>query len=194
MRLMAAGPSVPPALSQYMETRGDAPWVPTPEEVVDTMLRLARVGVKDVVYDLGSGDGRIVIAAAKRFGARGVGIEIEPELVKEAREAAKAAGVAGRVKFIEQDLFKADISRATVVTLYLFTKMNERLKPRLLRELKPGTRVVAYQFNGMGDWKPQQVVTSHPYPVFFWVVPDKVSEPAAGRLSGAPSVSLSAPR
>jgi SAM-dependent methyltransferase len=170
VQLFAASPAIP-SLSQYLETRGEAPWVPTPEEVIDTMLRLARVGPGDVVYDLGAGDGRIVIAAAKQFGARGVGIEIEPELVAEARAAAREAGVADRVKFVEQDLFKADISGASVVTLYLFTRMNERLKPRLLKELRPGSRVVAYRFNGMGDWKPRQVVTIHPYPVYCWVVP-----------------------
>jgi cyclopropane fatty-acyl-phospholipid synthase-like methyltransferase len=173
LRFLPAGVATLPAPAQYLETRGEAPWVPTPEEVVDTMLRLAKVGPKDIVYDLGCGDGRIVIAAAKNFGARGVGIEIEPELVVEARAAAKDAGVADRVRFREQDLFQADISKASVVTLYLFTKMNERLKPRLLKELKPGSRVVAYQFNGMGDWKPQQVVTTHPYPVWLWVVPDR---------------------
>ncbi len=172
-RLITAGLAGLPAHSQYMETRGDAPWVPTPEEVVDTMLRLADVGPKDVVYDLGCGDGRIVIAAAKQFGARGVGIDIEPELLQEAREAARKAGVSRRVKFFNQDLFQAKIAGATVVTLYLFTKMNERLKPRLLKELKPGSRVVAYQFNGMGDWKPEQVVTSHPHPVYLWVVPKR---------------------
>jgi len=161
-----------PVFPQYLETRGEAPWVPTPDEVIDTMLRLTRVGPNDIVYDLGCGDGRIVIAAAKNFGARGVGIEIEPELVAEARAAAKDARVESRVEFIEQDLFKADFSRATVVTLYLFTRMNERLKPRLLNELKPGSRVVAYQFNGMGDWKPLEVVTTHNHPVYFWVVPD----------------------
>jgi SAM-dependent methyltransferase len=159
------------AAAQYMETRGDAPWVPTPDEVIRTMLRMAKVGARDTVYDLGCGDGRIVIAAARDFGARGVGIDIEPELIAEARKAADGAGVRSRVRFLEQDLFKAEIGEASVVTLYLFTKMIERLKPKLLAELNPGSRVASYQFNGMGDWKPEQVSNRHRHPLYLWRVP-----------------------
>ncbi|MEZ5401799.1 MAG: class I SAM-dependent methyltransferase [Bryobacteraceae bacterium] len=158
---------------QYEESRGDAPWVPTPEEVVDTMLRAARVGPSDLVYDLGCGDGRIVIEAAKTFGARGVGVDIEPERIQEANEAARAAGVSDRVRFLVGDLFETPVAPASVVMLYLFTKMNARLKPRLLSELKPGSRVVTYQFNGMGDWKPRQVINKHSHPVYFFVVPPR---------------------
>ena len=157
--------------AQYEESRGDVPWVPSPDDVIDTMLRLARVTRSDVVYDLGCGDGRIVIAAARNYGARGVGIDIEPVRIQEANQAAKEAGVGDRVRFIEQDMFQAQIAEATVVTLYLFTKVNERLKPKLLRELKPGTRVVAYQFNGMGDWKPSKTVNKHRHPVYLFHVP-----------------------
>jgi cyclopropane fatty-acyl-phospholipid synthase-like methyltransferase len=145
--------------------------VPSPDEVIDTMLRLARVTSDDVVFDLGCGDGRIVIAAARKFGARGVGIDIEPERIREAIEAAKATGVAGRTRFLEQDLHHANVSEATVVTLYLFTQEIEKLKPRLLEQLKPGSRIVAYQFNGMGSWRPKQIVRKHRHPVFLWVVP-----------------------
>lgn len=159
------------ALAQYEESKGDVPWVPTPDEVMDTLFRMAKLTPRDVVYDLGSGDGRVVIYAAKKFGARGVGIEIEGHRVKEARAAARAAGVAGRVRFIEQDLFNADIRIATVVFLYLYTAVMKRLKPKLFAELKPGTRVVAYQFNGMGDWQPAQVDRSHHHPAYLWTVP-----------------------
>jgi ribosomal protein L11 methylase PrmA len=120
----------------------DVPFVPTPEVVVDKMLELAKVGPSDVVYDLGSGDGRIVITAAKQYGARGIGVDIDPDRVREARQNAKAAGVADRVQFKEGDLFNTDLSEATVVTLYLLPEVNMRLRPKLFRELKPGTRVV----------------------------------------------------
>lgn len=130
----------------------DVPYVPTTELAVEAMLKLAKVGRSDVVYDLGCGDGRIVIAAARKFGARGVGIDIDPERIREARANARKAGVENRVRFIEQDLFKADISGATVVTLFLLDHVNLRLRPKLLSELKPGTRVVSNTFD-MGDWK-----------------------------------------
>ena len=159
----------PRALPQYEESRGETPWVPSPDEVIDTMLRMARVGRRDVVYDLGCGDGRVVIAAA-RMGARAVGIDIEPVRISEANEAASKAGVAERVRFIEQDFHQADISSATVVALYLYTREMAKLKPKLLGQLKPGSRVVAYQFNGLGDWKPKKVSRKHHYPVYVWVV------------------------
>ena len=161
------------AFGQYEESKGDVPWVPTPDEVMETMFRMAKLNKNDVVYDLGSGDGRVLIYAAKKFGARGVGVEIEGHRVKEAREAAEAAGVSGRVRFIEQDLFKAEVHEASVVFLYLFTAVMKRVQPRLLAELKPGTRVVAYQFNGFTDWKPERVDNTHPYPAYLWVVPTR---------------------
>lgn len=133
----------------------DVPYVPTTEPAVEEMLKLARVTKNDVVYDLGCGDGRIVIAAAKNYGARGVGIDINPERIAEAKANAKKAGVEHLVKFIEQDLFEADFREATVVTLFLLTEVNLRLKPRLLEQLKPGTRVVSNTFE-MGDWKPEK--------------------------------------
>jgi len=162
-----------PVLAQYEESRGETPWVPSPDEVIDTMLRLARVGQRDTVYDLGCGDGRIVIAAARDFGARAVGIDIEPERIAEANEAARKAAVSERVRFLEQDFHQADLSAATVVALYLYTREMTKLKPKLLAQLKPGARVVAYQFNGMGDWKPESVIRKHDYPVYLWTVPKR---------------------
>lgn len=152
----------------------DAPFLVTPHDVVDQMLRLARVGPADVVYDLGSGDGRLVIAAARDFQARGVGIEIDPGRVARSRDYARREGVASRVTFIEQDLFQADLSAATVVTLYLTREVNLRLRPKLERELAPGTRIVSFNFD-MGDWEPLSVlrvdVSGRTTPVFLWVVP-----------------------
>ena len=133
----------------------DAPYVPTPPSIVTEMLRGAGVTANDVVYDLGSGDGRIVIAAAREFGARGVGIELDAKLVQDSRDLAFKAGVAERVTFLWQDIFQADLSPATVVTIYLFPEVNARLVPKLRRELRPGTRIVAHQFP-LGDWKPDR--------------------------------------
>ncbi len=134
------------------QKKPDVPYVPTPEKVVVEMLKMADVGKDDVLYDLGCGDGRIVITAAKELGCRGVGIDIDPVRIKESRENAIKAGVADRVKFIQMDLFEADISEATVVTLYLLSSVNLRLRPILLRELESGTRVVSHEFN-MGKWE-----------------------------------------
>ncbi|HEV2763657.1 MAG TPA: class I SAM-dependent methyltransferase [Pyrinomonadaceae bacterium] len=161
----------------HAQTPGEVrvPYVVTPPEVVEEMLKVAKVSKRDVVYDLGSGDGRIVIAAAKRYGARGVGVEIEPALVREAEENARRAGVAGRVKFVQKDLFEADLSEATVVTLFLMSSVNLKLRPKLLKELKPGTRVVSHAFD-MGDWKPLRVVeVNRPAvwgKIFLWVIPE----------------------
>jgi cyclopropane fatty-acyl-phospholipid synthase-like methyltransferase len=130
----------------------DVVYVPTPQPVVDAMLKLAAVTDKDVVYDLGCGDGRIPITAAQKFGARGVGIDIDPKRIEEANENAKAAGVTDKVTFLTQDLFESDISAATVVTLYLLPSLNERLMPKLKRELKPGTRVVSHAFTMGTTW------------------------------------------
>jgi SAM-dependent methyltransferase len=150
----------------------DVPFVPTPEQVVAGMLELAKVGPKDVVYDLGSGDGRIVIAAARLHGARGVGIDIDPQRVKEARDNARKAGVAGRVEFREGDLFKADIGEATVVTLYLLPRINLQVRPKLLSELKAGTRIVSHGFD-MGDWQPAATRKVGTSTVYYWIVPER---------------------
>lgn len=148
----------------------DVPYVPTPQPVVDKMLELAAVTKNDVVYDLGSGDGRIVITAAKKYGVRGVGVDIDPERVKEANANAVLAGVADRVKFLEQDLFKTDLKEASVVTLYLLPEVNLRLRPKLWSELKPGTRVVSHAFD-MGDWQPEQKVEVEGKTIYYWVIP-----------------------
>lgn len=161
------------ALAQPAPKRGpDVIYVPTPPETVDAMLRLGEVKKGDVLYDLGSGDGRIPIAAAKRFGIRTVGIDINPERIKESQANAKAAGVAALVNFRNEDLFEADFGDATVVTLYLLTSLNEKLKPRLL-ELKPGTRIVSHAFD-MGDWEPEKTVhVGNGTTIYLWRIPDK---------------------
>lgn len=133
----------------------DVPYVPTSDKAVREMLKLAGVKKSDVVYDLGCGDGRIVISAAKNYGARGVGIDIDPERIKQARENARKAGIENLVQFAENDLFAADIHEATVVTLFLLPHINLKLRPKLLKELKPGTRIVSNTFD-MGNWKPDK--------------------------------------
>ena len=160
------------AADQQPKRTPDIHFVPTPDEVVEAMLRLADVGQNDVVYDLGSGDGRIPITAARRFGARGVGIDLDPKLVAQATRNAREAGVGDRVRFIEGDIFEADISPATVVTLYLLTSINERLRPKLLKELRPGTRIVSHQFR-MGDWNPDRELVVDFRPLFLWRVPTR---------------------
>jgi protein-L-isoaspartate O-methyltransferase len=151
----------------------DVVYVPTPQSVVEAMLDLAAVKPNDVVYDLGSGDGRIVITAARKYGAHGVGIEIDPALVEKARENAAAAGVSDRVRFLTEDLFKADITEASVVTLYLLQSINERLRPKLVRELKPGTRVVSHVFNMGPEWPPQKEITVGASRIFLWTIADR---------------------
>jgi SAM-dependent methyltransferase len=136
----------------------EVPYVPTPPEVVTAMLQLARVGPDDVVYDLGSGDGRVVITAAKDFGARGMGVELQPDLVKQSNDLARKAGVSDRVRFVQQDLFLLDLKPATVVTLYLSTDLNERLRPRLQSQLRPGSRVVSHDFE-IRDWPSERMIT-----------------------------------
>ena len=133
-----------------------APYVPTPQDVVDRMLALAGVGKDDVIYDLGCGDGRIPITAARRFGTRGVGVDIDPQRIQEANANAKAAGVTALVSFKLQDAMKTDVSPATVVTLYLLSASNLKLRPILTRQLKPGARIVSHSF-GMGDWRAEKV-------------------------------------
>jgi SAM-dependent methyltransferase len=148
----------------------DIHYVPTPTAVVETMLRLARITPQDVVYDLGSGDGRIVITAAQRFGARGIGVELDPALVRRARADAVKAGVQDKVTFSQADLFKTDLSQATVVTLYLSPSINLRLESKLRRELRPGARIVSHRFP-IGTWKPEQDVLVERTHVFLWTIP-----------------------
>ena len=143
------------AAQKTAPTKADVVYVPTGEKIVDAMLDLARVGANDLVYDLGCGDGRIVIEAAKRFGAKGVGIEIDSELIKQATENARQAKVENLVKFLEADIFKTNFKRATVVMLYLSPSVNLRLRPLLLKQLKPGTRIVSHDFS-LGDWQPNK--------------------------------------
>lgn len=169
--------SARPGASQQTATPSRTPdviYVPTPPEVVDAMLKLANVTKDDVVYDLGCGDGRIVIAAAEKFGAHGVGIDIDPERISEARANATKAGVNDRVRFIEGDLFETDLRPASVVTLYLLPSLNLKLRPKLMSELKPGTRVVSHAFD-MGDWKPEQDKDVNGRHVYFWTIPTKAA-------------------
>jgi len=161
-------------------TDQDVPYVPTAQSVVKQMLDVAGVTEDDVVYDLGSGDGRIPITAAKAFGARAFGVEIEPDLVEEARKKAKDAGVADRVTFEQGDLFKTDLSDATVVTLYLYPEINLKLRPKLLRELDPGDRIVSHDFR-MGDWEPDRTVRAGQgntgwEVIYLWTVPEEIPE------------------
>lgn len=152
----------------------DAPWVPSPPAVIQAMLDIASVGPGDVLYDLGCGEGEIVIAAAQR-GARGVGVDIDPERIANARRNAAEAGVTERVTFVEQDLFTTDLSPATVVTLYLGAGVNRRLRPKLLRELRPGARIVSHDFD-LGDWPPERTVSIDLTPgheVLLWRVPPR---------------------
>ncbi len=161
-----------PAQSQYP----DVIFVPTPHEVVDKMLELAKVGKGDILYDLGSGDGRIPVTAAKRFGIRAVGIDIDAERIGEANENARNNGVADRVQFRQENLFKADFREATVVTLYLLPDLNVKLRPRLLAELAPGTRIVSHQFD-MGTWQPERKVELSGRTIYLWTIPQRQAAP-----------------
>lgn len=192
--LLAGLPSLSPAAEQH--ARADIHYVPTPGAVVDAMLKLANIGPQDFVVDLGSGDGRIVIAAAKKHGARGFGVEIDGALVNDARREAERQGVAGRVEFLEQNLFITDISRASVMTLYLSPGLLMQLRPRFFEELKPGTRIVSHDFD-MEDWQPDARVTvpvpGKPYgpprsEVYFWVVPANVAGTWQWRSAAGPAV------
>jgi SAM-dependent methyltransferase len=148
----------------------DVPYVPTPYEVVRAMLKLGGAKSGDFVVDLGCGDGRIVVTAAKEFGARGMGYDLNPERIKEANAGAVEAGVQDKVRFVEKNLFEAEIKDATLVTLYLLPSVNEKLKPRLLKELKPGTRVVSHSFD-MGDWKPDKEEDINGRRLYLWTIP-----------------------
>ena len=169
--------------TQAQEGAGDVVYVPTPQIVVDEMLKMAKVGPKDFVIDLGSGDGRMVITAAKKFGARGFGVDLDPVLLKRSNDNARAEGVADRARFVDQNLFETDLSQATVITSYLLPEMNAKLRPKILA-LKPGTRVVAHDYH-MGDWLPDEERTlqvpekkvGNPgvsY-VYFWLVPARLA-------------------
>jgi ribosomal protein L11 methyltransferase PrmA len=159
----------------------DVPFVPTNQQTVDAMLRVANVGPNDFVIDLGSGDGRILITAAKQRGARGFGVDIDPQRVSEAIENAKAAGVSDRVRFFRRNLYETKIAEATVVTLYLLPRVNIELRPRLLTELKPGTRVVSHDFD-MGDWKPEQTLNVDGATVYYWTItPDLAKKAGEGK-------------
>lgn len=166
--LLASCSVLPPA-----DVKLDVPYVSTPGEVVAQMLDMAKVGSGDLLYDLGCGDGRIVISAARRFGTRGVGVDIDSRRVADAVAAARAAGVTDRVRFVKQDLFETDFSEASVVTLYLFPELNARLKPKLLA-LKPGTRIVSHNF-GIAGWPPDASteieVRGNLHRLFLWTVP-----------------------
>lgn len=168
--------ALPPAIVAQSDLlpRLDVPYVPTQSEVVAEMLKLADLNQDDVLYDLGCGDGRLVITAAQKFGARGVGVDIDPERIEESERNAKRAGVSERVKFFEQDLFRTDLAEATAVTLYLFPEINVRLRPKLLRELRPGTPVVSNEFD-MGEWEADRVLRvqapDRVYVVYYWLVP-----------------------
>lgn len=160
------------SLSPAFAQEPDVIYVPTSKLTVMAMLEMASVDSSDVIYDLGSGDGRIVITAAKEFGAKGVGIDIDPKRIQEARENAEAANVMDKVEFIQGDLFQSDFSEASVVTLYLLNRLNERLKPILLEQLKPGTKIVSHAFS-MGDWKPEETKQVDGNTIYLWTVPEK---------------------
>ena len=160
-----------PAVAQIRGARQpDVRYVPSPDSVVEAMLALAKVTAADVVYDLGSGDGRIPIAAAKQYGAFGVGIEIDGKLNRVASDNAKTAGVTDRVRFVTQDLFDADISPATVVTLFLLPRLNQELMPKLKRQLRPGTRIVSHQFDMGEQWPPEQSQDVFGLMIYLWTI------------------------
>src|SRR3954471_22437123 len=173
MRLLTAmvlAAALNPVWAQTLAQQPDVVFVPTPQEVVDKMLEMAKVGKGDVLYDLGSGDGRIPVTAARRFGIRATGIDIDPQRIAEANENAQKAGVTKLVTFKQEDLFKTKFSDATVITLYLLPDLNVKLRPRLLAELKPGTRIVSHQFD-MGTWKPDQKVELNGRTIYLWTIP-----------------------
>lgn len=154
----------------------DILYEPTPTEVVEEMLKIAKVEKNDVVYDLGCGDGRIVVAAAKQYGARGVGVDIDPKRIQESWINAKKAGVVDKVTFLEQDLFNTDLSKATVVTLYLHYDLNLRLRPKLQKELRPGSRVVSSTFD-MGDWQPDRTSLISGRNIYCWIIGGSAAAP-----------------
>jgi len=171
--IVASLPGAAVALAQDAPTRRpDVIYVPTPEAVVEAMLQVANVGKNDIVYDLGCGDGRIPVTAAKKYGARGVGIDIDPQRIKEANENVAKNNVGDRVRIVQGDLFEQDLSQATVVTLYLLPSLNVKLMPKLMKELKPGTRIVSHAFD-MGDWKPEKELDVEGRRVYYWTIPKR---------------------
>jgi SAM-dependent methyltransferase len=175
---VAAAPALaqqqPPKFEPHVGQAGkDVIWVPTPDEVVDRMLRMAQVGPNDLVYDLGAGDGKIAIAAAKKFGARSVGIEYNPEMAKHAQGNAEKAGVTGKARIINGDIFVTDFSQATVVTMYLLPALNLKLRPTIL-SMRPGTRVVSHSFT-MEDWEADEISSMDGRRAYFWLVPANVN-------------------
>ncbi|HVE53169.1 MAG TPA: class I SAM-dependent methyltransferase [Ramlibacter sp.] len=161
---------LPYAQAQQKRPSLDVPYVPTPPEVVNKMLEMGAVTKGDMLYDLGCGDGRIVIAAARQHGARGVGIDIDPERIKEARENARKEGVAGQVQFRVGDLFKSDFSKASVVTLYLLPVINQKLRPQLWRQLKVGTRVVSHEFDMGDEWPAERIEKVDSRRILSWTI------------------------
>lgn len=151
----------------------DVVYVPTPHFVVDFMLKMAKVTSRDIVYDLGCGDGRILIEAAKTYSARGVGLDVDPKRIMEARSRAESSGVLDRIEFRLEDLFEADISKATVVTIYLLPELNLRLRPKLWRELAVGTRVVSHGYD-MGDWVADEISLVVEHPIYVWTITEEV--------------------
>ena len=170
--LLLAGMPAAYAQAQKAQTARtpDVIFVPTPQEVVEDMLRLVDMKKGDVLYDLGSGDGRIPITAAKLYGVRGIGIDIDPQRIAEATENAKKAGVSHLVEFRQADLFTSDFKEATVITLYLLPELNVKLRPKLLSELKVGTRIVSHQFD-MGEWRADKKLESSGRTIYFWTIP-----------------------
>jgi SAM-dependent methyltransferase len=172
LAIAASMPAASVGAQQAKLPTPDIHFVPTPPAIVDAMLKVARVTPTDLIYDLGSGDGRIVITAAQKYGARGIGIEIDPELIKEATKKASKAGVADHVTFLQADLFKTDLSEASVVTLFLSPSINRRLEAKLKRELKPGSRVVSHRFP-IDDWKPDENLEVKGTHVYLWHIPPR---------------------
>jgi ubiquinone/menaquinone biosynthesis C-methylase UbiE len=169
--MMVASPALAQTATQAPLRSPDVIFVPTPPAVVEAMLKLAKVGPNDVVYDLGSGDGRIPIAAVQTFKAKSaVGIDIDPQRIKEANENLQKAAVGDRVRFLNQDLFTTPIGDATVVTLYLLPSLNEKLMPKLQKELKPGSRVVSQSFNMPATWPPEQTIQVEGRSVYLWTI------------------------
>ena len=165
---------------QVGQSGKDVIWVPTPQEVVEKMLQMARITPEDFVIDLGSGDGRIAIAAAKKFGARSMGVEFNPDMVALSTREAQRQGVADKVKFVNADIFQTDFSQATIITMYLLPDLNLKLRPKLL-ELKPGTRIASHQFT-MGEWQPDETATLDGRQALMWIVPARVEGTWALRI------------
>jgi len=173
--VVAGLPGATSALAQTVAApvrRPDVIFVPTPEAVVEAMLQVANVSKGDVVYDLGCGDGRIPVTAAKKYGARGVCFDIDPQRIKEANENVAKNNVGNLVRVVEGDLFEQDLSGASVVTLYLLPSLNVKLMPKLMKELKPGTRIVSHAFD-MGDWKPEKELDIDGRKVYYWTIPKR---------------------